>query len=92
MRLARRLPKRGFTNIFKQEFQVVNIGSLSKLSEEIIDREIMLKNRLIRNKRLPCKVLGTGDLTRSFTIRAQAFSKAAADKIQQAGGKAEVIK
>ena len=92
MPLARRLPKRGFTNIFKQKFQVVNVGSLSKLSEEIIDRDIMLKNRLVRNRRIPCKVLGVGDITRSFTVKAHAFSRTAVDKIQQAGGKVEVIK
>jgi large subunit ribosomal protein L15 len=92
MPLARRLPKRGFTNIFKQKFQVVNVGSLNKLSEEVIDREILLKNRLIRNRRTPCKVLGTGDITRSITIKAHAFSGTAIDKIQQAGGKAEVVK
>ena len=90
--MARRLPKRGFTNIFKQKFQVVNVGSLSKLSEEIIDRDIMLKNRLVRNRRIPCKVLGVGDITRSFTVKAHAFSRTAVDKIQQAGGKVEVIK
>lgn len=92
MPLARRLPKRGFTNIFKQKFQVVNVGSLSKLSEEIIDRDIMLKNRLVRNRRIPCKVLGVGDITRSFTVKAHAFSRTAVDKIQQAGGKVEVVK
>ena len=92
MPLARRLPKRGFTNIFKKEFQVVNVGSLDKLEQEVVDKDILLKNRLIRKKRIPYKVLGNGELTKPLTVRAHAFSRTALEKIEKAGGKAEVLK
>ncbi len=67
MPLARRLPKRGFTNIFKKEYQIVNLDSLIKLGVDIIDGEILLKNRLIRSKRIPFKVLGNGDIDKPLT-------------------------
>ncbi len=91
MPLARRVPKRGFTNIFKKEFQIVNVGSLEKIQENTIDKDLLLKKRLISNKRLPYKILGEGELTRAITIKAHSFSKPALAKIEKAGGKAEVI-
>jgi large subunit ribosomal protein L15 len=92
MPLARRLPKRGFTNIFKTEFQIINLSSLGKINQDIIDKDVLLKNKVIRSKRLPFKVLGNGDIDRPLTIKAHAFSKSAVEKIEKAGGKAEVIK
>jgi large subunit ribosomal protein L15 len=92
MPLSRRLPKRGFTNIFKKIYQVVNLGSISKLNQNIIDRNVLLASRLIRKKNVPIKILGNGDIEKALTIKAHAFSKTALQKIEKAGGKAEVIK
>lgn len=91
MPLARRLPKKGFTNTFKIKYQVVNLGSIGKLEGNIIDKEALVKNRLIRNKTLPIKVLGNGDINRAITIKANAFSGSAKEKIEKAGGKVEVM-
>ena len=92
MPIARRLPKRGFTNIFKTVYQIVNLSSLGKINQDTIDQEMLLKNRAIRNKRLPVKVLGVGEISKPVTVKAHAFSKSAIEKIEKAGGKAEVIK
>jgi len=91
MPLARRLPKRGFTNIFKIEYQVVNIGSISKHEGTVIDKETLVKSRLLRNKSMPFKVLGNGEINRAITIKANAFSGSAKEKIEKAGGKVEVL-
>jgi large subunit ribosomal protein L15 len=92
MPLARRLPKRGFTNIFKKEIQIVNVGSLNRISQDVIDKDILLKNKVLSSRRLPFKVLGNGDIDKPKTVKANAFSKSAIEKIEKAGGKAEVIK
>ena len=91
MPLARRLPKRGFTNIFKKEIQIVNVGSLSKIDQDVIDKDILLKNKILNSRRLPFKILGNGDIDKAVTVKANAFSKSAIEKIEKAGGKAEVI-
>jgi large subunit ribosomal protein L15 len=91
--MSRRIPKRGFTNITKASFQVVNLGALEKL--DIKDTEInpawMVKEGLIHNEQLPVKVLGDGDFTKKLVIHAHAFSKSAREKIEKAKGKAEAI-
>lgn len=92
MPINRRLPKRGFTNIFRTVYQVVNLGSLARLSQDVIDKDVLLSNRLIRSKRVPFKVLGNGDITKPLTVKAHAFSKSALEKIEKAGGKVEVLK
>lgn len=92
MPIARRLPKRGFTNIFKKEWQIVNLDVLVKLGLDLIDKDILLKSRTLNNRRLPLKVLGNGDIDKPITIKADAFSKTAIEKIEKAGGKAEVLK
>jgi len=92
MPMNRRLPKRGFTNIFKTVFQVVNLNSLEKLNQDVIDKDIMYSNGVIRKKRIPVKILGTGDIAKPLTVKANAFSKTAIEKIEKAGGKAEVVK
>jgi large subunit ribosomal protein L15 len=92
MPLHRRLPKRGFTNIFKKEFAIVNVSSLEKLEGSSFDAESLLKLGVIRKlKKDGLKVLGSGELNRKITVKADIFSKSALEKIQAAGGTAEVI-
>lgn len=93
MPLHRRLPKRGFTNIFKKEFAIVNVSSLEKLEGSSFDAESLLKLGVIRKlKKDGLKVLGSGELKRKITVKADIFSKSALEKIQAAGGTAEVIR
>ena len=92
MPLHRRLPKRGFTNIFKKEFAIVNVSSLEKLEGDAFDVQSLLKLGVVRKLRKDgLKVLGSGELKRKITVKADFFSKSALDKIQAAGGTAEVI-
>jgi large subunit ribosomal protein L15 len=92
MPLHRRLPKRGFTNIFKKEYAIVNVSSLEKLEGDSFDAQSLLKLGVIRKlKNDGLKVLGSGELTRKITVKADIFSKSALDKIQAVGGTAEVI-
>jgi large subunit ribosomal protein L15 len=90
MPLQRRLPKRGFTNIFRKEYAVVNLSDLSELSGTITP-ETLLAQGIVRHPKSGIKVLGVGELKTALTVRAHKFSKSALDKIQAAGGKAEVI-
>ena len=90
MPLQRRLPKRGFTNIFRKEYAVVNLGDLSDLSGTITP-EKLVEQGIVRHAKAGIKILGVGELKSALTIRAHKFSKSAIDKIQAAGGKAEVI-
>jgi len=92
MPLARRMPKRGFTNIFKKNFAVVNLEDLNRFEEgTVVTPEVLLENRMVRKGVDGIKILGTGELKKSLTVRAHAFSGAAREKIAAAGGKAEVI-
>ena len=92
MPLHRRLPKRGFTNIFKKEYAIVNVSSIEKLEGSTFDAESLLKLGVIRKlKQHGLKVLGSGELKRKITVKADIFSKSALEKIQAAGGTAEVI-
>ncbi len=90
MPLHRRLPKRGFTNIFRTEYQVVNLDRLVELGETNITPELMVKNGLAGKNDL-IKVLGDGELKSALTVQAHKFSKSAQEKITKAGGKAELI-
>jgi len=90
MPLQRRLPKRGFTNIFRKEYAVVNLRDLAGMSGTVTP-ETMMEQGLVRNPKDGIKVLGVGELKAGLVVRAHKFSKSAADKIQAAGGKAEVI-
>jgi large subunit ribosomal protein L15 len=93
MPLQRRIPKRGFTSIFKKEYQIVNLDSLEKCGRVEIINPVVLKNcGLIKKENLPVKILGEGKIDFSATVQAQAFSKSAREKILAAGGKAELIK
>ena len=90
--LHRRLPRRrGFTNIFKKEYAVINVDTLGKLTEDTITPELLLEKRLIKDVKSGLRVLGRGELTRAITVRAHHISKAAEEKIKTAGGTVEVI-
>jgi len=91
--LTRRLPKRGFTNIFKKEFQIVNVADLEKCTDDTkeITVEYLHKNGLIHEIDRPVKILGNGELTKTITVKVHAFSKTAREKIEKVKGKAEVI-
>jgi large subunit ribosomal protein L15 len=90
MPLHRRLPKRGFTNIFRTEYQVVNLGRLAELGEANITPEVIVKHGLAGKNDL-IKVLGDGELKSALTVQAHKFSKSAQEKIAKAGGKVELI-
>lgn len=91
MPLQRRLPKRGFHNIFKKEFEIVNLSRLASISQEgPITPEVMKEKGLI-NKLGAVKILGDGDISGALTIHAQKFSKSALAKIEKSGGKAVVV-
>ena len=91
MPLHRRLPKRGFTNIFKTEYEVVNLERLASLGESEITPEMLRKAGVVRSKNTLVKVLGQGELKGAITVRAHKFSKSAQEKIEKAGGKVEVL-
>jgi large subunit ribosomal protein L15 len=91
MPLHRRLPKRGFTNIFKKEFEVINLGRLEKLTGDSFTVDSLVALGAIRKPKAGLKILGTGQLTRKITVEAHQFSKSALEKIQKAGGTAQVI-
>jgi large subunit ribosomal protein L15 len=90
MPLHRRIPKRGFTNINRVEYQVVNVGDLSGLSGEVTPEVLRAAGR-IGSLRKPVKVLGGGDLGSALQVKVHAFSSSARDKIQAAGGTATVL-
>ena len=91
MPLHRRLPKRGFTNIFKKEFAIVNLIQLEKAEGDTFTVESLRRLGLVKKLGEGLKVLGTGTLTKKITVEAHHFSKSALDKIQKAGGTAQVI-
>jgi len=91
MPLHRRLPKRGFTNIFRSEYTIVNLDRIATLSVAEIGLEDYLKLGLASKKKTLIKILGSGELKKPITIHAHKFSKSAAEKIQKAGGKAVVV-
>ena len=90
MPLHRRLPKRGFTNIFRVEYRVVNLDRIAALGEKNVTPEILVKNGLAGKNDL-IKVLGDGELKSAVSVQAHKFSKSAQEKIAKAGGKAELI-
>ena len=90
MPLHRRMPKRGFTNIFRQEYNIVNLDRLAELGESTITPEVLKKAGVISTKH-PVKVLGNGELKSAITVHAHKFSKSAQEKITKAGGKFEVL-
>ncbi len=91
MPLHRRLPKRGFTNIFKKQYAIVNLERLEKLEGDSFTPDQLLEKGVIKKLHAGLKVLGNGQLTRKLRVEAHLFSKSALDKIQAAGGQAIVI-
>lgn len=91
MPFHRRLPKRGFTNIFKKQYAVVNVGRLEKLDGDSFDPELLAERGVIRKLGDGLKILGAGELTRPIRVRAHLFSKSAVEKIQAAGGSVEYL-
>jgi large subunit ribosomal protein L15 len=91
MPLHRRLPKRGFTNIFKKKFAIVNVGHLEKLEGDTFSAESLLNGGVIKKLHEGLKVLGSGELTRKIKVEAHLFSKGAIAKIRAAGGEVTVI-
>ena len=87
MPLARRLPRRGFTNIFKEEIQIVNISDLNRIEKNSeIDPVVLQENGLIRSSLKPVKILGKGDIDKKLDVTASSFSESAKNKIEKAGG------
>jgi large subunit ribosomal protein L15 len=90
MPLHRRMPKRGFTNMFRKEFNIVNLEKLAGLGEATITPDVLRKAGVIKTKH-PVKILGDGALSIALTVHAHKFSKSAQEKITKAGGKFEVL-
>jgi len=90
MPLHRRMPKRGFTNIFRKEYSIVNLEALAALGETTITPDVLRKAGVIKTKH-PVKILGDGELKVALTVHAHKFSKSAQEKITKAGGKFEVL-
>lgn len=92
MPLQRRIPKRGFKNIFAKKVISINVGELEKFGEgSVVDANELINMGLIKRDFDKIKILGNGNLTKNLTVKAQMFSKSAIEKIESAGGKAEVI-
>ncbi|MBP7792808.1 MAG: 50S ribosomal protein L15 [Candidatus Goldbacteria bacterium] len=90
---VRRVPKTGFKNLFKEDVQIINVGFLNEKFNDgsIIDKNVLYEKGYIKDAKKKVKILGDGNLSKSLTIKAEKFSKNAINKIQQSGGKAEVI-
>ena len=91
MPLHRRLPKRGFTNIFRTEYTVLNLDRLAELGETELTLEAFHSKGFLKRRGELLKILGNGEITTAITVHAHKFSKAAQDKIEKAGGKAVLI-
>jgi large subunit ribosomal protein L15 len=90
MPLHRRMPKRGFTNVFRKEYAIVSLERLAALGESTVTPDVLRKAGIIKTK-LPVKILGDGELKAALTVSAHKFSKSAQEKITKAGGKVEVL-
>jgi len=92
MPIQRRLPKRGFTNIFKKNFAIINVCDLEKFeSGSVVDEEALVRSGLIKGKRYGIKLLGNGEINTPLTVKVNKISKGAKAKIESAGGQVEVI-
>jgi len=91
MPLHRRLPKRGFTNIFKKEFAIVNLKTLEKLPGDVFNVDRLVELGIVKKLGDGLKILGSGEITRKIDVEAHIFSKSALEKIQKLGGVAKVI-
>ena len=92
MPLARRIPKRGFNNIFATKYAIINVSDLNKFENgTVVDAELLKASGLIKKELDGVKVLGNGELTAQLTVKAAKFSQSAVEKIEKAGGKTEVM-
>lgn len=92
MPLYRRLPKRGFTNIFAKEYSALNIDRLNVFEDgTVVTPELLLEMRIVKKAKNGVKILGNGELQKKLTVKAAKFSKVAIEKIEAAGGKVEVV-
>lgn len=93
MPLQRRMPKRGFNNIFAKEFATVNVSELEKRFESgaVVDADALIASGAIKNAKAGIKILGNGELSKNITVKAVKFTASAKEKIEKAGGTAEVI-
>ena len=92
MPLQRRIPKRGFNNIFGTQYAVVNVSDLEQFDNDtVVTTELLMEAGLVKKTLDGVKILGNGELTKKLTVNAKAFSASAKEKIEKAGGKAEVI-
>jgi large subunit ribosomal protein L15 len=92
MPLTRRVPKRGFNNIFAKPLDGVNVSRLDKFEDgAVVDLDALKEARIVKNVKYGIKILGVGGITKKLTVRANAFSATAKEKIEAAGGKAEVV-
>ena len=92
MPLARRIPKRGFNNIFRTEYATVNVAALNVFDNgAVVDLQVLLEKRIVRKPLDGLKILGNGEISKKLTVKAVKFSETAKQKIEAAGGKAEVI-
>ena len=92
MPLQRRIPKRGFNNIFGTQYAVVNVSDLEQFENDtVVTTELLMEAGLVKKTLDGVKILGNGELTKKLTVNAKAFSASAKEKIEKAGGKAEVI-
>jgi large subunit ribosomal protein L15 len=94
MPIHRRLPKRGFTNIFRKEYEIVNVSDLERFknSEKTIDESMWRESRILKGKKRQIKILGNGQIDFPISVKVHKASKAAVKKIEAAGGKVEIIK
>lgn len=92
MPLIRRTPKRGFRNVFKVKWNIINLEQLDRFKSGEINPQFLLQQGLIKNTKYPLKVLGTGTLKHPLVIKANHFSSQAIEKVKTAGGKTEIIK
>ena len=91
-RLARRIPKRGFNNIFAAKYTAINVSDLEKFVDgTVVDGELLVAAGVVKDCGNGIKVLGNGELTKKLTVKAAAYSASAKEKIEKAGGEAEVI-
>ena len=92
MPLARRIPKRGFNNIFAKPLEFVNVSALDKFNDgDVVDAQTLIQKGILSKCTYGVKVLGNGEITKKLTVKAAAFSETAKQKIEAAGGKAEVV-
>jgi len=87
MSLARRLPKRGFTNIFSKEIQIVNVSTIERLGLKKLDIDVLYNKGAINKRNIPVKILGNGDISIAVEVSAHLFSQSAIQKIEKSGGK-----